>query len=120
MYQNNREYRKELHMQKTLTVNGKRYTSRQIANLPREETNGDYIVNLNGEKFIFFNFRNENESNYIALMRNDGCFKWSIWMPYDPDYNHAAVAMGSITSERKAAASRENGKKGGRPKIAPL
>lgn len=30
--------------------------------------------------------------------------------------NPAAVTLGSIKSEKKAAASRENGKKGGRPK----
>lgn len=30
--------------------------------------------------------------------------------------NPAAVALGSIKSEKKAKASRENGKKGGRPK----
>lgn len=30
--------------------------------------------------------------------------------------NPAAVALGSVKSEKKAKASRENGKKGGRPK----
>jgi len=30
--------------------------------------------------------------------------------------NLAAVALGSIKSKKKAAAARENGKKGGRPK----
>jgi hypothetical protein len=30
--------------------------------------------------------------------------------------NPSAVALGSIKTEKKAAASRENGKKGGRPK----
>lgn len=30
--------------------------------------------------------------------------------------NKAAVALGSIKSEKKAKAARENGKKGGRPK----
>lgn len=33
-----------------------------------------------------------------------------------PTKNPAAVALGSIKSKKKAAASRENGKKGGRPK----
>lgn len=33
--------------------------------------------------------------------------------------NSAAVKLGSIKSEKKAAASRENGKRGGRPRIIP-
>lgn len=32
-----------------------------------------------------------------------------------PKKNPAAVALGSIKSEKKAKSSRENGKKGGRP-----
>jgi len=34
--------------------------------------------------------------------------------------NPAAVALGSIRSNKKAAASRENGKRGGRPPIAQI
>lgn len=81
-------------MRKTLSANGKKYTARQITKLPRQETNGgDYIVTLNGEKF-YFNFRqiqddhfapvcDEHEANAIALMRDDGSFSWSIWMPFN-------------------------------------
>lgn len=36
-----------------------------------------------------------------------------------PTKNPAAVALGSIKSEKKAVAARENGKKGGRPKSTP-
>lgn len=37
----------------------------------------------------------------------------------NPNANPNASALGSIKSERKAAASRENGKKGGWPKGKP-
>lgn len=38
-----------------------------------------------------------------------------------PPKNPAAVALGKIKSDKKAAAARENGKKGGRPrKVKPL
>ena len=35
-----------------------------------------------------------------------------------PPKNPAAVALGKIKSDKKAAAARENGKRGGRPKKA--
>lgn len=38
------------------------------------------------------------------------------FMQYKTLKNKYAVALGSIKSEKKAKASRENGKKGGRPK----
>ena len=79
--------------QKTLTVNGKRYTGKQIAAMMSDDnmTNGDdYIVVLNGEKF-YANYRQIQEppfaptcsrgrANAIALMRDDGSFSWSIWI----------------------------------------
>jgi hypothetical protein len=43
----------------------------------------------------------------------------SPWFPnFKKDIHAAAVSMGSTKSERKTAASRENGKKGGRPRKA--
>lgn len=38
-------------------------------------------------------------------------------MKKEKQKNPAAVALGSIRTERKAKAVRENGKKGGRPRI---
>lgn len=80
-------------MQKTLTISGKTYTGKQIAQLfdKNNMTNGDdYIINLNGEKF-YANYRqmqdayfapvcDKSNANAISLMRDDGMYKWSIWL----------------------------------------
>lgn len=55
-------------MQKTITVNGKRFTGNQIARLLDENNKnswGDYIVYLNGVKY-FVNFRNVKPGEYFA------------------------------------------------------
>ena len=80
-------------MQKTLTVNGKRYTGKQIANLfdKNEMTNGeDYIVFLNGVKY-YANYRqiqdayfapvcSKGRANSVSLMPDNGIYSWSIWL----------------------------------------
>lgn len=80
-------------MQKTLTVNGKTYTAKHIARLfdPANMTNGgDYIIDLGGSKF-FANYRqiqdqyfapvcHRSHANAIALMPDNGYFKFSVWM----------------------------------------
>lgn len=79
-------------MQKTLTVNGKKFTAKQIAKLfdPANMTNGnDYIININGDKY-FANYRemqdppfaltcDADRANAIALMP-EGEYHWTIWM----------------------------------------
>lgn len=79
-------------MQKTLTVNGKKFTARQISKLfdPAEMTNGaDYIVNINGDKY-FANYRqmqdppfaptcSADQADAIALMP-ESVYRWTIWM----------------------------------------
>jgi len=79
--------------QKTLTVNGKRFTGKQIAKLLSKDnmTNGgDYILQIEKENF-FANYRqiqdppfapvcDPQEANAISLMRNDGSYTWDIWL----------------------------------------
>ena len=80
-------------MQKTITVRGKTYTGRQVAQLfdINNMTNGeDYIVDLNGDKY-YANYRQMQDAyfaptcsaenaNAIALMPDDGSYKWSTWI----------------------------------------
>lgn len=80
-------------MQKTLTVNKKRYTGQQIADQFNESemTNGgDYIVLLNGQRY-FGNYRQVQDAHFapvvsagnanaVALMPDDGMYHWSIWL----------------------------------------
>lgn len=82
-------------MQHTLTVDGKRYTGRQIAKLfdRNNMTNGDdYIVTLNGSRYCA-NYRqiqdppyaptcSASDANAIALMPDNGFYRWSIWLDY--------------------------------------
>lgn len=84
-------------MQKTLTVRGKKYTGKRIANLfdPENMTNGgDYIVDLEGLRFIG-NYRqiqdayfaptcSRSRANAIALSPQNSDFGYSysytIWL----------------------------------------
>lgn len=81
--------------QKTITVNGHRYTAQQVSKLMRPEemtVGGDYIINLGGEKF-FANYRqhqdppfaptcHKSKADSIAIMPDDGSYKFSIWLEF--------------------------------------
>ena len=81
-------------IQKTLTIDSKRYTAKQINAYMLEDrmtTGGDYIIRLHGRVY-YANYRmvqqddlwapvcNRPDANAIALMPNDGSYKWSIWL----------------------------------------
>lgn len=78
--------------QKSITVRGKRYTGKQIAkhfNGGNMTRGGDYIINLNGDKF-FANYRQIQDSywapvcaaekaNAVALMPEHS-YSWDVWV----------------------------------------
>jgi hypothetical protein len=85
-------------MQKTLTVDGERFTPRQIEKLFSDDPDkmtfgGDYIVYLNCKRYFakYHRIRNEfsapvcdkDEANAIFLMSDDGSYNL-IWMPLPP------------------------------------
>jgi len=60
---------KDFEMQKTLTINGKKYTGKRIAALfdRRNMTNGeDYIVEIDGLRFVG-NYRQIQDSYYAPV-----------------------------------------------------
>lgn len=92
----------------------------------RTTTNEIEIVEITGQptnKEIFSRLESTyGDGKYTIIATNeiktDGYVKHLI--TFDPAVEYplsvAAVALGSIRTERKAASSRENGKKGGRPR----
>ena len=80
-------------MQKTITVRGKTYTGKQVAQKfdQANMTNGeDYIVDINGDKY-FANYRQIQDdyfapvcskcnANAIALCPDNGSYSFDIWL----------------------------------------
>lgn len=78
-------------MQKTLTVNGKIFTAKDITLLQKDITvGGDYMTKINNELY-FWNYRqiqdaffapvcSPDNANAIALMPNNGSYIYSVWM----------------------------------------
>ena len=76
-------------MQKTITINGKRYTGKQIAKILNKDNmtvGGDYIVDIDGLRF-FGNYR-QVQDDYFAPVCSKGNADAIALMPHNSHFGY--------------------------------
>jgi len=76
-----------------------------------------YAENMDGKRRFIENAISDNIGRGLFDLYADECGDEEEIVIVPVETSAAAAALGSIKSDKKAATSRENGKKGGRPRI---